>query len=211
MLAKDIVIGSTYRCRVSGRLALVKVISDRGGSGRRFTCLTQDTARTIRASAAKLRPVPGSDAAEAERTRLLKAAARRAAANAPRPWSLPDGLEMTYRIAVPVHGMIGAVGRLPVMNFTSTDAEGVARVVDRMHCAEPVMAVCRRIRRALSAKWQWRTIPAELRRSILLEGIGRHSMNRRLYRDVMGHDAPPSGRMIADAVGTAVGLGPCPR
>ena len=163
-----------------------------------FVCVTHDTRREVEATAARLRPMGGT------------AAVKRAAPAAPRPWTLPEGLESTYRVAVPVVGLAGRVSRLPVMNITATDADAVNRIVDRMHCAETAAEVCRRIRRALASKWQWRTIPAELRRSILLAGLERHAVNRRLYRDVMGHGPLPSERRVAEAVGVACGLGRMP-
>ena len=66
MLAKDVQIGATYRCRVGDRLALVTVLAAPGRGHRKFTCQTQDTDRRILATAAKLRPIPGTALAEAE-------------------------------------------------------------------------------------------------------------------------------------------------
>ena len=83
MLAKDVQIGATYRCRVGDRLALVTVLAAPGRGHRKFTCQTQDTDRRVLATAAKLRPIPGTALAEAEQARKAAAAAKRG----PRPFS----------------------------------------------------------------------------------------------------------------------------
>ena len=65
MKKSEVVIGSEYRVKIGQRLAAVKVIAQRErrpwGNMRRqtvFECRTQDTGRTIIASAARLRPMP---------------------------------------------------------------------------------------------------------------------------------------------------------
>lgn len=210
MLQTDIKIGSTYRVRIGDRLAPVTVLRRIDGRGRaRFACLTQDTGRQVTATAARLRPMPGTPEAAAERSRELAAAERRGLADTPRAWKLPEGLTMTYGPAAAVPGLIARVGRLPAASLTAGDRAGVDRVVDRMHCAEPAIEVCRRIRRGLS-RFVWASIPAEVRRAVLLAGLERHAANRKLYRDVMGHGPLPSERMVADAVGVACGLGRMP-
>jgi len=75
MLSRDVRIGSTYQCRIGDRLALVTVTAAPGRGHRKFTCRTHDTDRQVLASAAKLRPLPGSDLDAAERARKAAAAA----------------------------------------------------------------------------------------------------------------------------------------
>lgn len=65
MKKQDVTIGGAYRVKIGARLAEVTVIAERErrpwGNQRRqtvFECRTQDTGRTIMASAARLRPMP---------------------------------------------------------------------------------------------------------------------------------------------------------
>lgn len=205
MLSRDVEIGSIYRCKVGARLALVKVVSDRGGSGRRYSCLTQDTQRMIRASAAKLRPIPGSDLAAAEAARRAAAAAKRG----PRPFSGAVG--DTLAAAGPVPGIIARVGSSPVAALSEPNRDTVRRIVDGCHVAEGFPYVARRVRARIGSTVVWRTIPRALRRGILFAAAQRHGDGRRMYRVAMRHDPLPSPRMVAEAVGAACGLGPTPR
>jgi hypothetical protein len=189
MLSRDVQVGSTYRCRVGDRIALVSVVSDRGGAGRRYSCRTQDTGRMIRASAAKLRPIPGSDLDTAERSRKAAAAAKRG----------------------PVPGVIGRVGPSPVVELSQPNRDTIRRIVDGVHVAEPFAQVARRVRARIGSMVTWNTIPRELRRGILHAAAQRHAEGRRLYRIAMRHDPLPSPRMVAESVGIACGLGPMPR
>jgi len=205
MLSRDVQIGSTYRCRVGDRLALVSVVSDRGGAGRRYYCRTQDTGRMIRASAAKLRPIPGSDLDTAERSRKAAAAAKRG----PRPFAGAVGDILLD--AGPVPGVIGRVGPSPVAELSQPNLDTIRRIVDGVHVAEPFAHVARRVRARIGSMVIWQTIPRALRRGILFAAAQRHAEGRRLYRIAMRHDPLPSERMVAEAVGIACGLGPMPR
>lgn len=205
MLAKDIVIGSTYRCRVGDRLALVTVTAAPGRGHRKFTCQTQDTDRRILASAAKLRPLPGSDLAAAEAARRAAAAAKRG----PRPFSGAVG--DTLADAGPVPGIIARVGSSPVVALSEANRDTIRRIVDGVHVAEGFPHVARRVRARIGSMVIWNTIPRALRRGILFAAAKRHAEGRRLYRLAMRHDPMPSPRMVAEAVGVACGLGPMPR
>lgn len=205
MLAKDVQIGATYRCRVGDRLALVTVTAAPGRGHRKFTCQTQDTDRRILATAAKLRPIPGTALAEAEQARKAAAAAKRG----PRPFAGAVG-DMILD-AGPVPGVISRVGPSPVVELSQPNRDTIRRIVDGCHVAEGFPYVARRVRARIGSMVVWNTIPRELRRGILFAAAQRHAEGRRLYRLAMRHDPLPSPRMIADAVGTAVGLGPMPR
>lgn len=205
MLAKDIVIGANYRCRVGDRLALVTVIAAPGRGHRKFTCQTQDTDRRILATAAKLRPLPGTAAAEAEQARKAAAAAKRG----PRPFSGAVGDRVVA--AGPVPGVIGRVGPSPVVELSQPNRDTIRQIVDGVHAAEPFAHVARRVRSRIGSMVIWNTIPRELRRGILFAAAQRHAEGRRLYRLAMRHDPLPSPRMVAEAVGIACGLGPMPR
>lgn len=205
MLSRDVQIGSTYRCRVGDRLALVTVTAAPGRGHRKFTCQTQDTDRRILATAAKLRPLPGTALAEAEQARRATAAAKRG----PRPFAGAVG-DRTVD-AGPVPGVIGRVGSSPVVALSDANRDTIRRIVDGVHVAEPFAQVARRVRARIGSMVIWQTIPRALRRGILFAAAQRHAEGRRLYRAVMGHAALPSERMVAEAVGVACGLGAMPR
>lgn len=205
MLSRDVQIGSTYRCRVGDRLALVTVTAAPGRGHRKFTCQTHDTDRRILASAAKLRPLPGSDLDASERARRAAAAAARG----PRPFAGPEGDIMLD--AGPVPGVIERVGSSPVAALSEPNRDTIRRIVDACHVAEGFPYVARRVRARVAAHVIWATIPRALRRGILFAAAQRHGEGRRLYRLAMRHDPLPSPRMVAEAVGIAAGLGPMPR
>ena len=82
MRAKDVTLACEYRVKIGGRLAPVVVIArrERRSCGGRtqtvFECRTLDTGRSITATAARLRPVPGTPEAAVEQARRAKATAR---------------------------------------------------------------------------------------------------------------------------------------
>lgn len=206
MRQNEISIGGSYRVRIGDRLALVTVTGRKTGRGRaRFTCLTHDTRREVTATAARLRPLPGTPEATAQSRRRVAAAAARQ----PRPYTGDPGADAVE--ARPVPEMLGVIGTSPVLRMSEPNRDTIRRIVDRVHVAEPFAAVARAVRRRLGAQITWQTIPRELRRGILYAAAERHAAGRRMYRVAMGHDPLPSPRMVADAVGMAVGLGACPR
>lgn len=207
MLQSEIKIGGTYRVAVSGRLAVVTVDRELPGRGtrRRYACTTHDTRRTVRATAARLRPMPGTAEAAAVNRRRAEAAAARA----PRPFAGPVGVETVE--AVPVPEMLTSVGHGPILRMSAANLDTIRRIVDGVHVAEGFGRVARVIRRRIGAQVIWRTIPRELRRGILFAAAERHAAGRRMYRVAMGHAPLPSPRMVAEAVGIAAGIGPMPR
>jgi hypothetical protein len=80
MKQNDVQIGMKARVRIGGRLAEVTVLReiDLGGykARRRFECRTSDTGRLVKATAARLRPVP-PPAVRAMVDRMVAAAADR--------------------------------------------------------------------------------------------------------------------------------------
>jgi len=196
MRQADVQIGGTYRVRIGSRLAPVTVLHRRPGSGRaRYICETHDTRRQITATAARLRPVPGTIAAER--------------APRPRPWTGETGTATVE--PTPVRGVVGRVGPRPVLRLSRPNAALVHGAVDACHVAEPFRVVARAVRRRVGAVVVWRTIPVALRRGVLHAAAVRHAGNRDTYCAVMRHAPLPSERMVAEAVGIAVGLGPMPR
>ncbi len=206
MRQNEISIGGTYRVRIGDRLALVTVTGRKVGRGRaRFVCLTHDTRREVTATAARLRPLPGTPEATAQSRRRVEAAAARA----PRAFTGSVGERMVE--AAPVPGMLDRVGSSPVAALSAANADYVRRIVDGVHVAEPFAHVARVVRRRVGRSVIFGTIPRCLRRGLLYAAAERHAAGRQMYRVAMGHDPLPSPRMVADAVGMAVGLGACPR
>jgi len=206
MRQNEIQIGGTYRVRIGDRLALVTVTGRKTGRGRaRYTCTTHDTRREVTATAARLRPLPGTPEAAALTLRRVKAAAARA----PRPFTGSVGERMVE--AQPVPEMITRVGSSPVAALSAANADYVRRIVDGVHVAESFGHVARVVRRKVGRSIIFRTIPRALRRGLLYAAAERHAAGRRMYRVAMGHDPLPSPRMVADAVGVDCGLGACPR
>lgn len=208
MRQTDVTIGGTYRVRIGDRLATVTVLHRRSGSGRaRFVCETHDTRRQITATAARLRPVPGTLDAEREGRRRAAAAS---AARGPRAFSGSPGTVAVE--PVPVRGMLDRISpAVPVLRLSRPNAALVHRAVDACHVAESFPHVARAARRAVASCVIWGTIPRALRRGIIHAAAVRHAGNRETYRAVMGHAPLPSERMVTEAVGIACGIGPMPR
>ena len=205
MRQNEITIGMQATVKIGSRFATVTILQElpaRPNQRRRFACQTHDTRRHITATAARLRHVSGTpgDAAEnaraAARQRRIGRDQRAAEA---RPWTMPEGNVVSLATARPVPGLIARVGRLPVMALTEADVAGVDRVVDRLHVLDTVSTVCRAMRGGLE-RFVWSTIPATLRRAVLLAALERHQQNRRDYRDVMGHAPLPSEELVSAAM-----------
>lgn len=77
MKQEQVTIGMTARVKIGSRLAEVTVLRCLDGRGRaRFECRTSDTGRLVKATAARLRPVP-PPAVLAMVDRMVRAAADR--------------------------------------------------------------------------------------------------------------------------------------
>ena len=191
MRQAEIQIGGEYRVRIGDRLAPVTVVRRLDGRGRsRFLCMTQDTQREIKATAARLRP--------------LVAAARPAAAPqavapsaVPAAWDGHPGDAWLPLVAVP--GLLPSRGDGRVLRLSQANHAFVRRVVNREHVAEGMMRIARVVRASIAARIQWRTIPRALRRGILFTAACIHFGNRERYTAVMGHAPLPSPRAIAEA------------
>ena len=77
MKQEQVTIGMAARVKIGSRLAEVTVLRRLDGRGRaRFECRTSDTGRLVKATAARLRPVPAA-AVIAMVDRMVRAAADR--------------------------------------------------------------------------------------------------------------------------------------
>lgn len=197
MLAKDIKIGSIYRCKVGARIATVQVQSVETRGGRRVhLCRTLDTDRTVRASAAKLRPYSIEDK-QAEAARAAQRAARPA-----KPVREFAGHPGTSFVDLP--------GRAPVQALSQANAAMVADIVDRCHVFDSPAHAFRKVHASISRRFRWASIPRALRRGITYAAISRHLANRRMYTEIMGHEPLPTHRHIAEAISRRLDI-PCPR
>lgn len=203
MRQNEVKIGGEYRVRIGDRLATVTVLRQIEGRGRaRFLCLTQDTKREVKATAARLRPMPGTEAAAVVQARRVEAAG-------PRPFDGATGSRR--RPAAPVAGVIVRLRGSSVLALSRPNGAMVDRAVDACHVAERFAFVARQVRQRVGACVIWRTIPRALRRGILFHAAARHASNRTMFAAVAGYPALPGERMVAEAVGIACGLGPMPR
>lgn len=203
MRQDDVQIGSEYRVKIGSRLAPVTVLRRLDGRGRaRFACVTQDTRREIKATAARLR-------------QIAPQAAQRRPEPAPGPSPVPAAWDGhpgdAWLPLVQVGDLLPRRGRGQVLRLSVANHAFVRMVVDREHVAEGMMRIARVVRAAIGQRIQWRTIPSDLRRGILFTAACIHHGNRETYTAVMGHAPLPSPRAIAEAVGVACGLGAMPR
>lgn len=205
MRLNEITIGMQATVKIGSRFATVTILQElpaRPNQRRRFACQTHDTRRHITATAARLRHVfgtPGDAAENARAAARQRRIGREQRASEARPWTMPEGNVVSLATARPVPGLIARVGRLPVMALTEADVAGVDRVVDRLHVLDTVPTVCRAMRGGLE-RFVWSTIPATLRRAVLLSALERHRDNRRQYQRVMGHAPLPSEELVSAAM-----------
>ena len=192
MRQNDVTIGCEYRVRVGDRLATVTVMRRLDGRGRaRYLCLTHDTRREIKATAARLRPL---------------AAVRQAAAApvpvepspVPAPWDGHPG--DAWLPLVPVPGLLPSRGHGHVLRLSQANHAFVRRLIDREHAAYGMRRIARVVRAAIGERIVWRTIPRDLRRGILFTAACIHHGNRERYSAVMGHAPIPSEEMITAAM-----------
>jgi hypothetical protein len=202
MLAKDVQIGATYRCRVGDRLALVTVLAAPGRGHRKFTCQTQDTDRRVLATAAKLRPIPGTALDEAEQARKRKAHARRVAATPVGTYNSTPVLPEPVLVAPsPVAGMVGTVNpRQPVERLVGHNRAAVERIVAGVHVGLPWSSACRAVYRVVGTRGRLHSFARHLRRGLWLKVAEEHASNRRLYLESVGHAPIPSEDVVAAAM-----------
>lgn len=199
MRQTEVRIGGEYRVKVGDRLAPVTVLRRLDGRGvARYLCRTGDTGREIRATAARLRPLPGTPEAAAERSRRI-AAERRRRANRPDRPSPDHKPTLTAPAAVP--GMVERVRPdLLVERLVGYNAEMVRRVVAGVHVGQPWSVACRAVFAVIGKGGRLRGFPRHLRRGAWLAVAEEHAANRAHYRQVMGHAPVPSPEMIEAAM-----------
>lgn len=201
MRQNEVRIGGEYRVRIGDRLAPVTVIRRLDGRGvARYLCRTGDTGREVRATAARLRPLPGTPEAAAERARQA-AAQRKRAATAKVPAGPSPDHRPTLTAPAPVPGMVERVRPdAPVERLVGRNAEMVRRVVAGVHVSQPWSVACRAVYAVIGKGGRLRGFPRHLRRGAWLAVAEEHAANRAQYREVMGHGPIPTEEMITAAM-----------
>lgn len=209
MRKTDITIGCEYRVKIGGRLAPVVVIAKRerrscgGRSQTVLECRTLDTDRPIVATAARLRPVPGTAEAAAELARKKAARSRRVAATPAGTYpGSPSPVPVPVLVAPsPVPGMVERVDpSQPIEPLIGHNRQRVESICAGVHVALPWSAACRAVYRVIGAGGRLRGFPRPLRRAVWMLVADEHSRNRRLYVETMGHAPTPSEEMITAAL-----------
>lgn len=207
MRQTEVTIGCEYRVRIGDRLAPVAVIRRRvrRNFGREqivFDCRTLDTGREIVATAARLRPVPGTPEAAAEQARKRKAQARRIAATPAGTYTSTPAVPAPVLVAPsPVPGMVENVNPWqPVERLVGYNREAVERIVAGVHVALPWSSACRAVYRVIGKGGRLRGFPRALRRGAWLRVAEEHAANRAQYVAVMGHAPTPSEETITAAM-----------
>lgn len=208
MRAKDVTLACEYRVKIGGRLAPVVVIARRerrscgGRSQTVFECRTLDTGRSITATAARLRPVPGTPEAAVEQARKRKAQARRIAATPAGTYSSTPAHPAPVLVAPsPVPGMVEHVNPWqPVERLVGYNREAVERICAGVHVALPWSAACRAVYRVIGKGGRLRGFPRALRRGAWLKVAEEHAANRAQYVAVMGHAPIPSEEIVTAAL-----------
>ena len=205
MRSADVTLACEYRVKIGGRLAPVVVIARRerrtcgGRSQTVFDCRTLDTGRSITATAARLRPVPGTPEAAVEQARKAKAAAR--AVKVAKALGKPTEYAPKLVAPSPVPGMVERVdpSRLiePLIGY---NREAVERIVAGVNVAMPWSSACRAVYRVIGKGGRLRGFPRPLRRGAWLRVAEEHAANRAQYVAVMGHAPIPSEEMITAAM-----------
>ena len=205
MRQADVTIGGEYRVKIGSRLAPVVAIARRerrscgGRSQAVFECRTLDTGRSITATAARLRPVPGTPEAAVEQARRAKATAR--AVKVAKALGQPT--EYTPRLVAPspVPGMVERVDpSRPIEPLIGYNREAVERIVAGVHVSMPWSVACRAVYRVIGKGGKLRAFPKPLRRAAWMLVADEHARNRRLYIEVMGHAPIPSEEIVTAAM-----------
>lgn len=203
MRQNDVTIGGEYRVKIGDRLAPVAVISrhQRPGKQTTFQCRTLDTGRTITATAARLRPVPGTPEAAVEQARKRKAQARRIAATPAGTYASTPAHSPVLVAPSPVPGMVERVNHSqPVERLIGYNREAVERIVAGVDVALPWSSACRAVYRMIGKGGRLRGFPRALRRGAWLKVAEEHAANRAQYVAVMGHAPIPSEETITAAM-----------
>ena len=202
MLQAEVKIGGEYRAKIGDRLAPVTVIAKLPGRGvARYLCRTGDTGREVRATAARLRPLPGTPEAAAERKRAWDARRRREAKTPAGTYRSTPDHRPTLVAPAPVPGMVRRVDTAALVEpLVGLNREMVRRVVAGVHVAQPWSVACRAVFAVIGKGGRLREFPRHLRRGAWLAVAEEHAGNRDQYRQVMGHGPIPSEEMIASAL-----------
>lgn len=197
MRQEQITIGMTARVKIGSRLAEVRVLRRLDGRGRaRYECMTQDTGRVIKATAARLRPMVEA----APRPPRLRELSLRSY----REYDDPAGIRTGVMVErpQPIPGIVSRVGNGDIVAVSAFDGfhRIVRTAVDRLHVSEPWRVVAWAVRHRIRECYRYLSVPRSLRRGMLYEAAKRHAYNRQTYRAIMGTAPFPTEEMIGRAI-----------
>jgi hypothetical protein len=186
MKQAEVKIGMVARVKIGSRLAEVTVlrqIDDGGYKSRiRFECRTADTGRTIRATAARLRPLPGG------RTMAAPAhggpAVETMGGEVVRPGAIPGVKLNPLRV---------------IEQMGPRNAQGIMRFTGSVYVGTPLLWVCRQFVQSIGRR-SLRQFPPAFRRGALHCLLAHHTFNQQQYREVMGSRPVPTQEMVAAAL-----------
>jgi hypothetical protein len=193
MRAKDITVGGTYRLKVNGRLALVTVLQTLGRSSSfNYRVLTHDTHRHILTTARRLRPLVEQPKPAPVKPTL---------ADYPDPDLIrhPQLKPMACVNAQP-NELVKRVRSSDILELDEPHERWMRTRVDRLHVSEPFRTVAQSIRRLITSRYRYLSVPRALRRGLLYAAAKRHAANRQTYRMVMGEHPFPTEEMIGRAI-----------
>ena len=197
MKQAEVIPGQTYRTKVGGRLAVVRVGTCRmRGSGREeFNCRTLDTGRDLYRTARQLRPLVEAD---------KPAPVKRELVEYPDPDMIrhPGLKPMSSICAQPIGGVINRITWRggDIVELDEAHERWMRTRVDRWHVSEPFRTVARSIRGLITQQYRYLSVPRALRRGLLYAAAKRLAANRDTYRMVMGEHPFPSEEMIGRAI-----------
>jgi hypothetical protein len=169
-------------------------------------------------AAAWMARLPGEGAREDDRAAILRALAHAPSMPTYTTWAdiARAGREGGFGgpairpVGVPGHRMIGHVNRDRLVEMPVGDNLAALRNrLGSIHVSTSLLEAARGIRRRLG-RFGTRRLPVRMRRGLWLAVAQIHANNRAVYREVMGHEALPSPRAVAEAVRVACGLGRMP-
>jgi hypothetical protein len=203
MLTKDIQLGMQARVKIGDRLAVVTVerkANYSGGRRQEWFCRTHDTGRMITATAARLRPMPGTPENAAAHARRQKAAEKRCAKK-PNVCRTPADHAPVLVAPAPVPGMFAVANPArPVERMARFNHEGIARILGSIHVGASWRDACRAVFKVVGKGGRLRGMPLPMRRGCWQAVAEIHADNLAAYREVMGHKPLPTVEMIAAAM-----------
>lgn len=203
MLTQEITIGMQARVKIGDRLAVVTVerkANYSGGRRQAWWCRTSDTGRQITATAARLRPMPGTPEAAADRARKLAARRRQELKpRDPKPATIQPAIDLVPPHPVP--GMFNVANpNRPIERLAAWNHQGVSRILGSVHVGATWRDACRAVFKVIGRGGRLRSVPLPIRRGCWQAVAEIHAINRHQYLEVMGRAPLPTVETITAAM-----------